>query len=238
MKYHHFLQQSFKSIINYLLPQSCFLCGHLSDLALCEYCLQSLPYLQHYCQRCGEELFTKDNTCGRCLIEPPLYTQIRAIFKYEYPVDKLIHAAKFGQNLAILDFLGKEMSKQLIAQLSTKSVLPDVLIPIPLHPQRLRERGYNQSVELAKIIAKQIHVTLNYTVCQRIRNTPHQTILPSKQRRRNLHKAFVINNIPQHWQYVALIDDVMTTGSTVQEVTRVLLQAGVSQVDVWCCART
>lgn len=237
MEYHRFLQQSFNSIINYLLPQNCFLCGHLSDLVLCECCLQSLPYLQHHCQRCGKELSTKDNICGACLVKLPLYKQVRAIFKYEYPVDKLIHAAKFEKNLAILDYLGKEMSKQLSIQLSTKCDLPDVLIPVPLHPQRLRERGYNQSVELARIIAKQMHITLNYTVCQRIRNTPQQTILPSKQRRRNLHGAFVANNIPQHWQRVVLIDDVMTTGSTVEELTRVLLQAGVSHVDVWCCAR-
>lgn len=238
MKYSDFLKLTFKNIINKLLPQNCFLCGHLSHLALCEPCLNNLPYLQHACQRCGREISIKDKICGRCLKELPPYTQTRVIFKYTYPIDQLIRAAKFEQNLAILHCLSIKMSEQLSKQLLEESILPDVLIPVPLHPQRLRERGYNQSVELAKMIAKQTHIALDYTVCQRIRDTPHQSTLPQKQRKHNLKKAFVVNKIPNHWQYVALIDDVMTTGSTVKEVSHMLIQAGVSRVDVWCCACT
>lgn len=232
------LHQMFENMINWLMPQSCFLCGHTANLALCEPCLQRLPYIQQYCQRCGSEMPKTCQLCGNCQQDLPPYTQTKAIFNYIYPIKKLIHAAKFERNLAILHCLGIKMGEQLTDYMLSESLLPDVLIPIPLHPQRLRERGYNQSLELAKLIAKQTHIPLDYTACQRIRNTPHQSVLSSIQRRHNLKNAFMLNKLPVNWQYVILVDDVVTTGSTVKEVTQLFLRAGIARVDVWCCARS
>jgi ComF family protein len=114
---------------------------------------------------------------------------------------------------------------------------PQVLIPVPLHLTRLRQRGYNQSLELAKVIAKHTGIPIAFQACKRIRNTPPQTSLSGKQRQTNVKGAFEIIKIAPDWQHIALIDDVMTTGSTVAELARVFREAGVERVDIWCCAR-
>jgi ComF family protein len=144
----------------------------------------------------------------------------------------LIPPAKFSQNLVILNLLGKLMAEHL-----TIEPRPDVLIPVPLHSKRLRERGYNQSLELAKRITKQTGIPLNNKACKRIKNTLPQTSLSAEQRQSNLVGAFSVIRLKPVWQHIVLIDDVMTTGATVKELASVWLEAGVQRVDVWCCAR-
>ncbi|MCK5524579.1 MAG: ComF family protein [Thiomargarita sp.] len=170
--------------------------------------------------------------CHQCREEPPPYTHTQAVFEYIYPVNILIVEAKFNQNLAVLNFLG-----DLMGQLITIEPRPDVLIPVPLHPKRLRQRGYNQSLELAKCITKQTGIPLDYKSAQRIKNTQPQTSLAnSQQRQENLKGAFQVTR-NQNWQHIVLIDDVMTTGSTVKELALVFKKIGVKRVDVWCCVR-
>ncbi len=124
-----------------------------------------------------------------------------------------------------------------MAQQLTTEPHPNVLIPVPLHTKRLRERGYNQSQELAKCIAKQTDIPLDYKACKRIKHTPPQITLSGQQRQTNIVGAFQIVRLPKNWQHIVLIDDVMTTGSTVKELALVFKDAGVPKVDVWCCAR-
>ena len=114
---------------------------------------------------------------------------------------------------------------------------PDVLIPVPLHPKRLRYRGYNQSLELAKCLTRQTGILFNHTACQRIKNTRPQVGLSAFDRQTNIKDAFTVRRLKPHWQHIAIIDDVMTTGGTVKELTNQLINAGVQRVDVWCCAR-
>lgn len=199
-----------------LLPQSCFLCGDLSAQAICNRCARDLPYLIEPVQS-SHVLHSVDDAT--------------ALFDYTYPVNKLIQAAKFNHHLALLHFLGSLMATHLDFEQH-----PDVIIPVPLHTRRLRERGYNQSLELAKPIHKQLGIALNYTACQRIRYTTPQVGLDGKARLHNLHRAFAINNPPHNWKHVLLIDDVLTTGSTVEAVSNTLKQAGIERVTVWCCA--
>jgi ComF family protein len=175
--------------------------------------------------------------CHICQNEPPPFTQTQAIFRYDYPVNKLIQVAKFHHNLAILKWLGEIMGDNMSHRRYLKE-RPDVLIPVPLHPKRLRERGYNQSLELAKRIAKSTGIPVNYTASERCRYTKPQISLSANKRRTNLIGAFRVRQIEPHWKHLVLVDDVVTTGATVRELAKIFLQAGVSRVDVWCCAQT
>ncbi|MBE9561981.1 MAG: ComF family protein [Proteobacteria bacterium] len=214
-----------------LLLQNCFLCGSNSKQQLCTACLSNLPYQTLTCYKCAKPL-NVDVICRQCQQNLPPYTKVKAVFSYVYPIDKLISVAKFKENLPILNLLGNLMVEHLKFEPH-----PDVLIPIPLHPKRLRKRGYNQSVELAKCISKHTGIPLNYNSCQRIKDTRPQVGLSAQRRAINIQDAFKVNKIEDNWQYIVLIDDVMTTGSTVEALTKEFLKAGIQRVDVWCCAR-
>lgn len=226
----------FNSFTHWLLPQSCFLCGDISQQPVCEDCLADLPYQQTACTCCARVLPAMGE-CDTCQNEPPPFTHTQAIFRYAYPIDKLISVAKFHHNLAILKLLGDIMGDKISHGLQIQE-RPDVLIPVPLHPKRLRERGYNQSLELAKRIAKATGIPVNYTAGERCRYTKPQISLSAKERQTNLSGAFRVRQRESHWKHIVLVDDVITTGATVRELAKVFLQAGVPQVDVWCCART
>ena len=215
-----------------LLAQTCYLCGNSSSQAICNACLKDLPYKTSACLNCASTL-DEVGICPECKQNPPPYTHTQALFSYTYPVDKLIKLAKFHQNLTILKLLANLMAQHL-----TMEPRPDVLIPVPLHSKRLRQRGYNQSLELAKMIAKQSGIPINTRICKRRKYTRPQTaLLNAQQREENLANAFKIKKIPSTWQHIVLIDDVMTTGTTVKQLALAFKAAGISQIDVWCCAR-
>jgi len=215
-------KQGFIQFTHWLLPQSCFLCGDLCQQVLCEACLADLPVSTVPIDRLGNQ--------GQHALPPHIHTQ--AVFSYEYPIDKLIIAAKFHKNLAVLNYLGDQMAQQL-----TITDQPEVLIPVPLHRNRLRQRGYNQSVELAKRICQKTGIPLNYSAVTRVRDTPPQSLTKFADRRNNVRKTdFKIIQPPPPWQHVILVDDVMTTGTTVKAVSEMLLEAGIAKVEVWCCA--
>jgi len=213
MNYKRLIRFSHK-LISFLLPQSCFLCGDNSIECLCPACLGILPFRESL-QPCID--------CSNI--------QVQAVFSYIYPIDKLIIAAKFSNNLAVLNLLGNLMAQHL-----TIENRPDVLIPVPLHSKRLRKRGYNQSLELAKRITKKTGIPLAYKSCKRIKETLPQTSLSAQQRQSNIVDAFQVIELKKEWQHIVLIDDVMTTGATVKELAKVFMKNGVQRVDVWCCA--
>jgi ComF family protein len=217
----------------HLIPQTCFLCGDAATtLPMCSACWADLPFQGPACVRCAKRL-QKVGICKQCQEASKPYTHTQAVFSYLYPLDKLILAAKFHHNMTVLNLLG-----HLMAQHLTIESRPDVLIPVPLHPKRLRHRGYNQSLELAKRIGKHTGIPVEMNACQRIINTPPQTNLSGKQRQSNLKGAFKVVRVEPHWQHLVLIDDVMTTGATVKELASVFKAAGIEQVDVWCCAKS
>jgi len=113
---------------------------------------------------------------------------------------------------------------------------PELILPVPLYKSRYRERGFNQAIEIARTVGKELQIPLDITSCRRHRDTPHQTQLPAQKRRKNLKNAFSVIK-PIHARHIAILDDVMTTGSTVHELAYVLKKAGASRVDVWVCAR-
>jgi len=207
-------------LISLVLPQSCFLCGDNSTDCLCRACLAELPYHKSL----KSIACTKVNQSAQII-------EIQSVFSYIYPIDKLIIAAKFNQNLAVLNLLGYLMAEHL-----TIENRPDVLIPVPLHSKRLRERGYNQSLELAKRITKKTGIPLAYKNCKRIKETLPQTSLSAQQRQNNIVDAFQVLELKKQWRHIVLIDDVTTTGATVKELATEFLKMGVQRVDVWCCA--
>lgn len=215
-----------------LIPaQPCFLCGAASrDGICCADCAAELPRLtNNRCPICALPTFTGE-ICGHCLRQPPHFERTTAAFAYAFPLDKLVQAMKFNQRLELINYLADELARQI-------HHLPDCIVAMPLHPSRLRERGYNQSQLLAHRLSKQLNVPLLNDACQRTRATMSQTALPWKERHKNVHLAFeCLVDFSQ--QRVAIVDDVMTTGSSINELASVIKQAGAIAVDAWVVART
>lgn len=223
-----------------VMPPICVLCGdvgaHLSSGVrdLCLACQKSLPWAESQCARCALPLSATaiEALCGRCQTEPPAFEVCLSPFQYHAPLDHLLLGLKFNGRLAQARLLGELMADWLGSVVDSP---PDQLIPVPLHADRLRERGFNQAVELARPIAKHFGMSLNLSGVSRILATPPQSDLSRKQRLKNIRGAFeVVQPVQGH---VVIIDDVMTTGSTADELAKALLRAGAERVDVWVCAR-
>lgn len=215
-----------------MLPdQPCVLCGAASHVgAWCTACDTSLPYLiSPRCPVCALPT-PQGDTCGRCLHRAPLFDRTTTAFTYDFPLDKLVQAFKFGAQLA----LAREFARKLAPRIDTR---PDCIVAMPLHPARLRERGYNQSEELARQLAHDLDITLSSYACQRVRDTPPQSALPWKERSRNMRKAFTCKG-DMRGKHVAMVDDVMTSGASLNELALALRRAGASEVSAWVVART
>ncbi len=154
------------------------------------------------------------------------------LFIYQGEIRHLITSLKFGAHTKNARLLGMLLAEHL----KQTAQVPDLIVPVPLHKFRYRERGFNQAIEIAKIVSKELRIPLDITSCIRHHDTPHQIALPAKQRHKNMENVFTLIK-PINLHHVAILDDVMTTGSTVHELANLLKKAGVSRVDVWACAR-
>ena len=224
------------NIHSMLLPTVCLLCDAPSGrvVNLCDACVSELPSNSRACPRCARPL-PKTVVCPTCQRHPPSYTHTYSTFRYASPVNDLIHLMKFRYRLDAAHTLGCLMARHLSRTLDEN---PQCIVPVPLHRSRLRERGYNQAAELIRPVAKQLEVPINLHVVQRTRATPPQIELSGrKKRRRNVRGAFQVSGPIEHLVHVAIVDDVITTTSTVAELAKVLRSAGVKRVDVWSCAR-
>lgn len=222
-----------------LFPATCLVCGAPGEkfLDLCAGCHTELPRNNQPCRCCGIPLVYEGNdslVCGHCQQTPPPFERTLTPFLYEPPMDHLIQLLKFQGQLAAATLLG-HLLQEALAQRTIP--LPEGLLPIPLHPNRLAERGFNQALEIARVVAKHTDIPVLFATVQRSRPTPPQVSLDAKARRRNVRGAFRLQQ-PIQAKHVAIIDDVITTGSTVAEVARVLKRAGVEKVEVWALART
>lgn len=221
-----------------LFPRRCAACGKklfgIAEKKICGDCRADILFLQHpLCRICGMELAgdrDREHLCGECLGYSPPFLLARSIVRYSAPVRKLLHGLKYANDTSVLPGIVEIVSHfdmTLFGQC-------DFIIPVPLHPRRLRLRGMNQSLLLARIIfSKMAQITL-YTNCLlRIRNTVPQTTLDGAMRRKNLKGAFgMMNKADIGGKTACLVDDVFTTGTTVSECSRVLLNHGVREVRV------
>lgn len=230
----------FAQIKQLLLPYTCVLCAELSDQRrdLCKACEEELPWLEGACKRCGLRLpaGAGSDVCGGCLTTAPPFDRTFALYEYHNPIDHMISAAKFNNHLVYTRLFGELMASQIKMQWYVDG-LPELIIPVPLHTKRLRERGYNQSLEIAKTVAKKLALPIDTRHCLRIKATDPQSRLVHAARAANVKQAFTLRK-PLTVKHVAILDDVVTTGNTVSELTQVLKAGGVERVDVWCCART
>lgn len=221
-----------------LYPAHCAVCGFDSDtyLDICSQCRDSLPYNTLACSRCALplEFESESAICGQCLSSAPEFNQAFSLLQYTRPADHLIQAMKFNGKLRFAKLLGELLAKALSAR--GLSQLPQVILPVPLHNTRQRNRGFNQALEIARPVSKALKIPLNFKSCIRTRATIAQSTLNAKKRRANIRGAFkIVKNL--NVQRVAIIDDVITTGQTVNEMARTLKQHGVDNIEVWSIAR-
>jgi ComF family protein len=219
-----------------LFAQDCLLCGQASGgEILCAACAGDLPRLPALrCPRCALPTALGE-TCGSCLAHPPHYDRTLAVFDYAFPLDKLIQTFKYGHRLALAAYLGKELTR--LAQESGLESKADLVVPLPLHPVRLRERGFNQALELARPVAGALGLPLDFRMCARIRHTPAQAGLAWKQREKNMRGAFHCAR-DLAGRRILLVDDVMTTGASLDECARTLKRRGAAEVTLLAVART
>jgi len=231
-------------------PARCLLCQTLTGekAAICESCYQALPWNTNSCSQCALPLAhplnmtTETSTilCGRCQRQTPYYDCSYSIFRYEGDVVQMVHQLKFQQNLVysklMATMFSENISERLNASASASVCIPDCLLPVPLHKKRLRQRGFNQSIELARTLSKNLNITLNIGDLMRVRATVSQSGLDARQRKKNIRAAFALRE-GFSASHVAIIDDVVTTGSTVNEIAKLLKASGVERVDVYSFAR-
>lgn len=217
--------------IGKLLAQDCLLCAATSENEiLCKACATDLPRLQkQQCPRCALPT-PNSEICGRCLTKAPHYDATLATYRYDFPLDKLVQSFKYGHRLALGAYLGQQLAAL------TENIVADVIVPLPLHPLRLRERGFNQALELARPVGTARNLPIDSTSCSRTRNTLAQANLAWRERSKNIRGAFHCST-DFTGQRIILVDDVMTTGASLDECARTLKLHGAAEVTLLVVAR-
>jgi ComF family protein len=232
------------ALTDFFFPPKCPLCGKfLEGKALdrpCPSCLTQMKFFSHpYCSRCGRGFPTslgEDHLCSGCLTEPWNFAKARSLGPYEGLMVEAISRFKFRGISRLAHPLGTLLADYQDPEFPLAGF--DLILSVPLHPRRLRQRGFNQSLLLARRISQVHSIPLDFTSLHRIRHTQPQTELSGPERKKNIHGAFMVKqgaNISG--KRILLIDDVFTTGATVQECSKTLLKAGAKQVDVLTLAR-
>jgi ComF family protein len=215
---------------NLLFGGSCFLCRGAARGILCPACDADLPRLAGtLCPRCALPS-PGSAVCGRCLADAPRYDATVAALAYRFPADTLVHALKFRSQLALAPLMGDLLIEAIRERI-------DLVVPVPLSRERLRERGYNQAAEIARHVARERRARLELTIVIRERDTRAQADLPWSDRARNVRGAFRCER-SLDGAAIAVVDDVMTTGATLDELAATLKRAGAARVVNWVVART
>ena len=236
LKNNHWLK--FTNFLNAVFKQNCLLCAsslpantRANQIGLCTDCLKELPNSPaSSCPQCG--LSSNGLTCGACLNSSPDFDATHAVFIYAFPIDAMMQRYKYGNAHHLSHTFGQLLAEKI------RSDSIDLIIPMPMHPARLKERGFNQALEIAKVFSKE---KLDYKSAIRQKLTPPQASLPLKDRVKNIKGAFAVNeNLAANLvgKRIAIVDDVMTTGASLNELAKTLKKAGASHVECWVIART
>ena len=208
----------------------CLLCGEESGPELlCAACAAELPALAEHCPQCALPS-RAGAVCGSCLDRPPHYDRTLALWRYEFPCDRLVQALKYRARLALSGFFARSLASRPLPEV-------DLIVPMPLHPKRLAERGFNQALEIARGLARRLGRPIEPRGALRVKDTPPQTRLPYEERAKNVRGAFLCK-LDLSGASVAVVDDVMTTGATLNELARALKRAGATRVENFVIART
>ena len=224
--------------MQFILPTSCLICSYQTahPRGICDACHQALPILPQSCLCCAQVLWTATSLCGTCLTHPKPFDRTYALFPYQPPIIRFITLLKFNHELSHAHTLGQLLIEKIKSHWYRNQPLPELIIPIPLHPKRLQERGFNQALEIAKPIGKFFNISIDYHGTKRIKETVAQSGLKAPHRKRNMAHAFATQR-SYAGLHVAILDDVITTGMTVSACAAVLKQSGAKRIDVWCVAR-
>lgn len=226
-------------LIDFFLPHTCVLCGKISgrSIDMCEGCELQLPWIHNSCERCGFLLdpSSRHKLCGHCLSREFIFDKTRVPFLYQGKIIPLITRLKFYDQLSYAKLLGEYLARTVSAGIISHDV--EAIIPVPLHESRLKARGFNQALEIARVLSQTLRIPIDPQSCVRIKKTAPQTELSAEERVLNLQKAFWVREKLEYAK-VALVDDVVTTGHTAFECAKALKQAGVKSIELWCCARS
>jgi ComF family protein len=237
------LRQDFKHLLELVLPAQCLLC-HLpsNNYIICRHCQEALIQKRPCCLHCGLALPKSQPFCGDCLKQNHLFTQLHALANYQKPYPSIIKKFKYAKQLINGELLAELLIKSLTRNLSFQQISQiDYLLPVPLHKGKHQERGFNQAQLLAQTVASQLHLPVLVDAVKRHKQTNAQEGLSFQKRKNNLKNAFTLAENQKNklsGTYIVLIDDVVTTGATVNSLSQVLLAAGVKRIDVWCICRT
>ncbi|MFZ6749163.1 phosphoribosyltransferase family protein [Undibacterium sp. Ren11W] len=240
--YKHYLLRGLNIGLASLLPSSCPLCGTSGNELLCRDCRhQFFKQNQSRCRQCAIPLLAHDaqHICGECLSLTPAYDSTLVAGDYAAPIDQMVLALKFGQKLALATLFADLLRDALLQD--PKLPLAELLCPVPLGRRRLQERGYNQSLEIAKPLSAHLGISLAPLMLIRSRETVQQSSLHPDARQKNVHKAFALNADfidKVKGKHIGVIDDVMTTGTTLNEIAQLLKRFGAAQVSNYVFART
>ncbi|MCU7940143.1 MAG: ComF family protein [gamma proteobacterium symbiont of Bathyaustriella thionipta] len=237
---HRTLIRSIINKVTHFVPKHCLFCLEKTHTYsdLCKHCIASLTLNNHCCRRCAaplEQSIEQDTVlCGDCLSHDCHYDRVFSPFLYSEEMAYLIKKFKYQQKIHYANILSMLFIQKI--SILKNFQLPQVIIPVPMHTKRLKKRGFNQALELSRIFASHYQLPLNYSSFIRHRYTDLQAEMSASRRQKNVQQAFLVKK-PIHYSHVALVDDVMTTGSTVNEAAKVLKKNGIEKVDVWTIAR-
>lgn len=222
-----------ETILNIIYPPTCPICGKIVRVynnQICETCKKQVRYIKEpLCKKCGKQLIVKEQEyCYDCSRKEHLYTKGIALWAYDSNVKKSIYNFKYNNKREYAKVYAEEMILRNRQQILNWNV--DAIIPIPLHKSKLRSRGFNQAEVLAKEIAKQLGLPMYQNLVKRVKKTLPQKALNDKQRINNLKNAFKIEEFDVKLKKVILIDDIYTTGVTIDSVTEILKKAGITEV--------
>ncbi len=224
-----------RQIADWLTPQRCDVCQQVhSETLVCNDCYPSLPFQAGCCDRCGQSYAATETYCGRCIESPPYFDRCFSAFRYESPISDQIQHLKYGDCPSLARKLAQLMVRELVANNITK---PQLLVPVPMHHQRLHTRGFNQAALLCRHLANELKIEHQLGLVRKTRSTAPQVDLTLMQRKSNLRGAFTVTR-PTVNSDIAIIDDVLTTGSTANEIAKLLKRNGANDVQVWTLAHT
>lgn len=223
-----------------LFPSFCALCTNPAEMGmpLCPDCLSRMEFISARCGLCGEPFSGEpaERLCKDCMTEKPHFEKARAWLKFQEPVTGIVHGFKYQRQFQFLDWMARGLCRLFQKEFAGQKF--DMLVPLPMHWQRLMQRGYNQALILARPISQKLKIPLRTGTLVRVRNNPPQVGLTRPARKQNIKKVFAVKNPKMvSGKNILLIDDVITTGATVDEAARVLRKAGAESVSVLALAR-
>lgn len=220
-----------------LLPRSCLVCSknlYTDRESCCLPCYEKLPFQTNACNICGQQFNAPSDTCGLCIESPPIFKRCFCAFSYQPPIREIIQCFKYQQQPALAKVLAKLLFQEIFDH---QLELPEVLIPVPMHKSRLQQRGYNQAQLIANELSKLTNIKVDNNLLTKQTNGPAQASLSRNQRKTAVRGSFLASSeIP--YSSLAIIDDVVTTGATISEITKILQQKGVDSIQVWAIAHT